>query len=547
MSSSSPPVVQGRNIRPRARDSSIEFWWEYPASDGGATISSYTLSCADPSISQSVGPSTFYNKISSLTNGTQYAFQIVADDNTSASSAPAVYRTITPGFKASEALTPSAVAISSGTAVISWQPPTSDGNAPIGWYVVRSVSSSPSDPTRKVSAYATDRSTIISQLNTGSMYSFNVYAVNDPGYSPAASTLTISPNLGDSFTYIELYTPDGGSNYTYRIYKSQTDTWNVVEAPYTVSDYDGHYTSSNFEINSNYNGTSNTFSTGYYSRYYNPSTGYREYKFEFRQNDGSLLRTISTLDNNNDYYLPHSYGNHNTGFFYNSNDSNENYDIQMYQPHTDTYRSASIINTDNYIQDIELLNNGVYFVTAYTDHYNHYIWNINSNAPTLITSNYGYNYEHIFGVSTAIFLLGQQSNPFCYDTVTYMDDTTFSSNYSLQADTYTNSRTGQYGVLGNRAYFRGYNSNTSNYDVYAFNQMPNMTPVVLSNLQSNGYTVNQWYDTNYGIDNYNQTGASDVLLVLHTQATTNYINAGGGSILYDYENLFYSAGNYIDM
>jgi len=34
MSSSSPPVLMGRNIRPKARDSTLEFWWGYPASDG---------------------------------------------------------------------------------------------------------------------------------------------------------------------------------------------------------------------------------------------------------------------------------------------------------------------------------------------------------------------------------------------------------------------------------------------------------------------------------------------------------------------------------
>lgn len=84
MSSSSPPLVVGRNIRPRARDSSLEFWWGYPSSDGGAVISSYTLSCAYPSVSQSVGASTFYTQISSLTNGTNYAFQITAEDDTSA-------------------------------------------------------------------------------------------------------------------------------------------------------------------------------------------------------------------------------------------------------------------------------------------------------------------------------------------------------------------------------------------------------------------------------------------------------------------------------
>jgi len=555
-SASSPPLVQGRNIRPKARDTTLEFWWDYPASDGGATISSYTLSCADPSISQSVGPSTFYNKISSLTNGTEYTFQIVANDDTSASSAPAVYRTITPGFKASVALSTSAVATGSGKVAVSWQPPASDGNSPIGWYVVRSVSSSPSDPIIKVSAYSTDSNKTISGLNTGSMYSFNVYAVNGPGYSLPASTLTISPNLGDIFTYIEVYEPDGGSNYAYRIYNSYSDEWNVINSLYTVNDSDGDYSSSNF---SNYNdngyydyeyagGTSNIFYNTYRSRYYYPGTSYYEYKFEFRNTDGSLLRTISTIDNYENFYLPHTYGNHNTAFFYNSNDSNANYDIQIYQPHTNTYQSDSL-TFDGYIEDYNALNNGVYFVTWDADHYNHYIWNINSNTPTLITSNYDYNnYINIFGVSTAIFIVSRTNDPSYYDTVTYMDDTGFSSNYSLESNTYTNiNDIEQYGLLGNRAFFIGYNLITSNYDVYAFNQMPDMTPVILSNIYSNGYSYNYWYEYNYtGGESYNQTyDASDVLLIVNTEKTNYYI--GSGSRLdYGFLNIF-NGGNNIDI
>jgi hypothetical protein len=486
--------------------------------------------------------------VSSLTNGTEYTFQIVADDTTSASSAPAVYRTIAPGFKPSGALSTVATAVGSGRVAVTWAPPTSDGNAPIGWYVVRSVSSSPSDPIIKVSAYPTDSTATISSLNTASMYSFNVYAVNGPGYSPAVSTLSISPNIsiGDIFTYIEVYEPDGGSNYAYRIYNSETDSWNMVESPYTVNDVDGEYSSSNFRYDGNTEGTSNTFSCGYNSEYDNPITDYGEYRFEFRNTNGSLLRTISTFNNNDGSYLPRSYGNSNTGFFYNSNDVTSNYDIQIYQPHTNTYQTSSITNTDNNINDINLLNNGVYFVTSNVDHYEHYVWNINSNTPTLITSNYTYDEEILYNPSTAMIVLGRVNDSSYYDTVTYMDDTGFSSNYSLPSNTYTNSDFNQYGIQGNYVYFRGYNSNTSNYDLYVFNQLPTMTPIILSNLGSNGYELE--YEGNYdGPVNFDQTYASDSILVLNTEGTANRINAGGGMVEYGYTNLFYNDGNYINL
>jgi hypothetical protein len=547
MSSSSPPVVTGRNIRPKARDTTLEFWWGYPDSDGGAVISSYTLSCADPSVSQSVGPSSFYTKIDSLTNGTEYTFQIVADDDTNASTDPAVYRTIAPGFKPSLALSTTATAVGSGQVMVTWDPPANDGTAPIGWYVVRSVSSSPSDPIIKVSAYATDSTTTISGLNTGSMYSFNVYAVNGPGYSLPASTLSISPTLGvgDTFTYIELYEPDGGSNYTYRIYNSETDAWNVVQSPYSVSDYDGDYTSSNFYNDYSYNGTSNAFCTTYRSRYNNPSTSYGEYKFEFRNNNGTHLRTISTIANNDNWYLPRAYGNSNTGFFYNSNDATSNYDIQMYRPYTNTYQTSSITNTDSSMDSVQLLNNGVYFVTSNVDHYEHYIWNINSNSPTFVLSSFNYSYEYLYNPSTAILLVSETLDSNYYDTVTYIDDSGFTSSYSLASTTYTNVNTNRYGVDGGRFYFRAYNSNTSNYNLFAFNQLPNMTPILLSNLQSNRYVLDTFYDTVYNHENYDQTYTNDSLMVVNLQGTSYEINSGS-NLNYDSVSMF-NDGNYIDM
>jgi len=545
MSISSPPLVVGRNIRPKARDTTLEFWWGYPSSDGGAVISSYTLSCADPSVSQSVGASTFYTMVSSLTNGTEYAFQIVADDDTSASSDPAVYRTIAPGFKSDEALNTSVVATGSGRVIVSWEPPAIVAVPPVGWYVVRSVSSSPSDPTRKVSAYSTDSTAMISSLNIASLYSFNVYAVNDPGYSVAASTLIISPTIGiDTFTYIEVYEPDGGTKYKYRIYNFETDNWNVVESPYSVTDYDGDYSSSNFYNDYDYYGTSNTFCTGYYSRYQNPSTSYYEYKFEFRNNNGTHLRTISTSTNNDDWFLPRSYGNSNTGFFYNSNNETSNFDFQMYQPHTDTYKISSL-TIDGYVSDVELLNNGVYFVTSNVDHYEHYIWNINSNSPTFVLSSFNYSYEPLYNPSTTILLLSETLDSNYYDTVTYIDDTGFSSNYSLSSSTYTNINTNRYGDNGNRFYFSAYNSNASNYNIYAFNQLPDMTPVILSNLQSNRYVLNTFYDSVYNYENYNQTYTTDSLLVVNIQGTPNIIFSGSNS---NYGSIsMFNDGNYIDI
>ena len=535
-----PPNLANGAARPDAKDTTLEFWWdEPPIQIPPVEVSSYTLSCSSIPFSQTVNSSTFYLKVSSLTNSTDYTFQILAT-NEFGDGNPISFRTVQPGLVPNSIASPTATVISSSAVQIGWTGPIPDSSIPsTGWFVVQSISSSPSDPEIRVSANSTDNTATISSLNISSLYVFNVYAINDPGYSLPISTTPISPILfvGDVFTYIELYQPDGGSNYTYRIYNTQADSWIETGSPYSVSDYDDDYTSSNF---SNYyqvfGGTSNTFCITYVSRYANPSTGYDEYKFEFRQTNGLLLRTVSTSINNTSWDLPYAYGDSNTGFFYNSNDVTSNYDIQIYQPNTNTYKLSSITNTNNSMNNVELLNNGVYFVTSNIDHYKHYIWNINSNTPTLITSNYDYDYTYT-NFSTAIFVIGRQNNPSYFDTVTYMDDSGFSSNYSLASNTYTNINISQYGINRNYPFFDGYNSNTSNYDIYVFNQLPSMTPIILSNLQSNRYILDKRYDFGNTV-NFYETTASDSLLILSLQGTSASINAGGGMPYYDNENLF---------
>ena len=77
---------------------------------------------------------------------------------------------------------------------VGWMGPIPDTNIPsTGWFVVQSISSSPSDPEIRVDTYGSESTVMISSLNTASMYAFNVYAVNDPGYSLAVSTSAVSP------------------------------------------------------------------------------------------------------------------------------------------------------------------------------------------------------------------------------------------------------------------------------------------------------------------------------------------------------------------
>jgi hypothetical protein len=190
-----PPTLRDGSIRPDAKDSTLEFWWEEPpAQMPPAIVSSYTLSCSSISFSQSVDSSTGYLKVSSLLNDTEYSFQIVATNPSGSNSLPAYFRTVQPGLVPHPVTNPTVTVISTSAVQVGWEGPTPDPSIPsTGWFVVQSISSSPSDPEIRISAYATTSTAVISSLNIASMYSFNVYAVNDPGYSLAMSTIAVSP------------------------------------------------------------------------------------------------------------------------------------------------------------------------------------------------------------------------------------------------------------------------------------------------------------------------------------------------------------------
>lgn len=188
-----PPRIR---LRANASNQALEFWWSPPASDGGSAITGYTLICTAISYSHALGPSLYRYKVTGLTNGTKYSFYMVAN-NAVGPSAAAYFRTEQPGLKASVPQTATAAADGDNpAAIVSWTAPTSDGGADIGWYVVKSESSTPTDPVVKICTEPWRTEGYVGELNPASTYTFKVYAVNDPGYSPAAITNSITLSQG---------------------------------------------------------------------------------------------------------------------------------------------------------------------------------------------------------------------------------------------------------------------------------------------------------------------------------------------------------------
>jgi len=184
-----PPRI---TVRAKASDQTLQFWWATPVSDGGSAITGYTLQCDAISYSQVIDSTTHTYKVTGLTNGTLYSFYLVAN-NAIGSSTAAYFRVEQPGLKASAPQTATAAADGGNPAgIVSWTAPTSDGGATIGWYVIHSESSDPADPVKKVCTEPWKTEGYVGELNPASTYTFKVYAVNDPGYGPAAITNSIT-------------------------------------------------------------------------------------------------------------------------------------------------------------------------------------------------------------------------------------------------------------------------------------------------------------------------------------------------------------------
>ena len=187
----SVPGIPLISIRPKCGNQTIELFWQPPASDGGSAITEYGIALYDTGgggvFFHSVGPTIRRYTITGLTNGLKYVPKVRAI-NAIGDSQEAIYRTVEPGLRPSVPQNAAAAAAGGTAALVTWDAPTGDGGADIGWYVVESSSNNAADPVVKFSAHGYDRQRYVSGLTGVSNYSFNVYAVNDPGYSPAAVT-----------------------------------------------------------------------------------------------------------------------------------------------------------------------------------------------------------------------------------------------------------------------------------------------------------------------------------------------------------------------
>ncbi len=188
MSAPNPPTV---NELPLSGNTTLDFQWYAPQS--GASVESYTLSYTD-SLGNSGSYTGFtgtYAQITGLVNGRTYIFNVTAV-NGNGSSAAVYFIPFQPG-SAAPSIVPSVSASTVGqnNILVSWTGATAS-DATIFWYVIESQSNNISDPIISRTAGGTQRSLLIDQfINTESIYTFTIRAVNCPGYGPPTTSASI--------------------------------------------------------------------------------------------------------------------------------------------------------------------------------------------------------------------------------------------------------------------------------------------------------------------------------------------------------------------
>ena len=180
------PQVPGPpdNVQLTSLDGAIDVAWSPPTSDGGSPITGYTVRSGDGAINQVVSQPVTATRITGLQNGSSYSFRVSAANYVGSGpySEPSVAVIPAGPPSAPESLT-ATIEVSSGTAVLDWQPPSDSKGASIESYLIESVEPDTFTP-------VTIGSDIHSYKLTGlppGQHGFAVSAANRAGIGPAAT------------------------------------------------------------------------------------------------------------------------------------------------------------------------------------------------------------------------------------------------------------------------------------------------------------------------------------------------------------------------
>ena len=347
-----------------------------------------------------------------------------------------------------------------------------------------------------------------------------------PVIPPGPLTPDATPQDTTSWGYYIIY--EGGDNYQYIIYDDTTKAWTgPVDSDINIVDYG---------IDDLISYTPTGFVIGYYSE--NEIDGYYRYVLEYLSYTGSLLDTISYIENGDSGFDTNQY----VTFIHYLDPDTPLFTLQLYNNETNGPIKTATFSSDYFVDNFVLLRTGVYIILS-NDYitYTHYIWNINDDAPTYLFSTYsrgingGCRYV-IFNNNGNVFydyvvVLGSSDGVHC-DTIYCAQGNKTLTTYTIpNATNYTDfGYFYNYGAYDKNLYLNIYNSFTDSRDYFLFRTLPDVRPTdVLLNV------TGPIIDTSYHNDDPNEynTGITNTLIIMEKEPIPYYINTGGVEPLFD--------------
>ncbi len=174
--------------------------WTAPASNGGSTITAYTVTALDSTNSTRGGETCGWTTgpltctVTGLTNGDSYTFEAAATNAIGMGLESTASNAVTP------ATAPSAPTIGTATggnasATVTWSAPSSSGGATITNYTVKAADSTTPANGGETCSWTTGTLTCtVTGLNNGDSYTFTVTATNAAGTGPpSAASNAVTP------------------------------------------------------------------------------------------------------------------------------------------------------------------------------------------------------------------------------------------------------------------------------------------------------------------------------------------------------------------